>query len=120
MKMQAGFRVEAEVLQAYRALCSREKLRSSVPIEEFLKVVLDKDSASGFLTLIRSVTETNAEGLAAYTRVLLTWYLAGKRYFNSAGKDEESVEGLLLEALKMVSNSELRQQIEQALTAAQR
>ena len=95
-------------------------MRPSVPIEEFLKLVLENDSAEGFLTLMQGAAKANGEGLEAYSRVLLMWYLAGKRYFNSARKDEESIEGLLLEALKMVSNSELRKRIEQALTAAQR
>ena len=32
--------VEAEVWQAYRELCSREKLKPSKPLEEFLKFVM--------------------------------------------------------------------------------
>jgi hypothetical protein len=44
----------------------------------------------------------------------------GKRYFNAAGEDQASVEGLLLETLKVVADSELRQLIEEALIAAQR
>jgi hypothetical protein len=120
MKVQTGFRVEEKVWLAYRALCSRDKLRPSVPIEEFLNLLLENDSAEGFLTLMLGIAKANAEGLEAYARVLLTWYLAGKRYFNSARKDEESVEGLLLECLKVVSDPELRLRIEEALTAAQR
>jgi hypothetical protein len=120
MKVQTGFRVEDKVWLAYRALCSRDKLRPSLPIEEFLNLVLENDSAFGFLTLMRGAAKANAEGLEAYARVLLTWYLAGKRYFNSARKDEESVEGLLLECLKVVSEPELRHQIEEALIGKRR
>jgi hypothetical protein len=120
MKVQTGFRVEDKVWLAYRALCSRDKLRPSVPIEEFLNLVLENDSALGFLTLMQGTAKANAEGLEAYTRVLLTWYLAGKRYFNSARKDDESVEGLLLECLKVVSDPGLRHQIEEALIGKRR
>ena len=38
-----GYGVEAEVWVAYRAVCSREKLRPSSPIEEFLRLVLEND-----------------------------------------------------------------------------
>lgn len=120
MKMQTGIRVEAEVWRAYRALCSRDRLRPSVPVEEFLRLVLEHDSAAGFLTLIRGTAKARAEGFDAYARVLLQWYTHEKRYFNAAGEDQASVEGLLLEALKVVSDSELRQRIEEALISAKR
>ena len=47
MKLQTGVRVEAEVWRAHRALCGRERLRPSVPMEEFLKLVLENGSALG-------------------------------------------------------------------------
>jgi len=120
MKMQTGMRVEVEVWRAYRVLCSRERLRPSVPVEEFLRLALENGSALGFLTLVRGATKAHVEGFDAYARVLLDWYTHGKRYFNAAGQDQASVEGLLLEALKVVADSELRQQIEEALIATQR
>ena len=74
----------------------------------------------GFLSLMRGAAKAHAEGLEAYARVLLQWYTHEKRYFNAAGKDQASVEGLLLETLKMVVDFELRQRIEEALIATQR
>jgi len=120
MKLQTGVRVEAEVWREYRALCGRERLRPSLPVEEFLRLVLENGSALGFLTVMRGAAKTRVEGVDAYARVLLDWYTHGKRFFHAVGDDEASVEGLLLEALKAVKDSELRQRIEEALIAAQR
>jgi len=53
MKMQTGMRVEVDVWRSYRALCSRERLRPSLIVEEFLRLVLETDSAVGFLSLLR-------------------------------------------------------------------
>ena len=66
MKMQTGMRLEAEVWHAYRELCSRERLRPSMPIEEFLKLVLENGSALGFLGLARGAAKAQAEGVNAY------------------------------------------------------
>jgi hypothetical protein len=115
MKMQTGMRVEVEVWQAYRALCSREHLRPSMPIEDFLKLVLDKGSALTLLSLVRGAVKTQSEGVNAYARVLLNWYTHGKHFFHAMGQDEASVEGLLLESLKVITDLELCRQIEEAL-----
>ena len=119
MKRQTGVRVEAEVWQAYRALCSREKLRPSLPIEEFLRFVLEYDSVSSVLGTMRGMAKARADGFEAYARVLLDWYMHGKFYFQ-VGDRETSVESLLLEALRVVADPELRRRIEEALVAQQR
>jgi len=120
MKRQTGVRVEAEVWGAYRAICSREKLRPSIPIEEFLRLVLENDSASSLLSMMRGVAKARAEGFEAYARVLLDWYTHEKFWFHVEGDEDTSVEGLLLEALKLVADPQLRRQIEEALIANQR
>jgi hypothetical protein len=117
MKMQTGIRLEAEVWQAYRALCSRERLRPSMPVEEFLRLVLENGSALGFLGIARGAAKTQAEGVNAYARVLLDWYTHGKRFFHALGENEAPIEGLLLEALRTVTDSELRRRIEETLIA---
>jgi hypothetical protein len=119
MKRQTGVRVEAEVWGAYRAICNREKLRPSSPVEEFLRLVLENDSASSLLSMMRGVAKARAEGFEAYARVLLDWYTHEKFWFH-VGEEDVSVEGLLLEALKLVADPELRRQIEEALIANQR
>ena len=103
-----------------QSVCTREWMRPNMPVEEFLRFVLENDSASDFLASVRGATKTHISGFDAYARALLDWYLHGKRYFNSAGEEHASVEGLLLEALKVVSDSELLQRIEEALITAQR
>lgn len=118
--MQTGVRLEAEVWRTYRTLCHRERLRPSLPVEEFLRLVLENGSALGFLGIVRGAAKAQAEGVNAYARVLLDWYTHGKYFFHAVGEDEASVEGLLLEALKAVTDSELRQRIEEALIAKQR
>jgi len=119
MKRQTGVRVDAEVWQAYRALCSREKLRPSLPIEEFLRLVLENESASSLLSMMRGVAKARADGFEAYARVLLDWYTHEKFWFQ-VGEDETSVETLLLDSLKVVNDPELRRRIEEALVAQQR
>ena len=119
MKRQTGVRVDAEVWQAYRALCSREKLRPSLPIEEFLRRVLENESASSLLSMMRGVAKARAEGFEAYARVLLDWYTHEKFWFQ-VGEAETSVETLLLDSLKVVNDPELRRRIEEALVAQQR
>jgi hypothetical protein len=120
MKMQTGMRVESEVWREYRALCSRERLRPSRPVEEFLRLALENGSALGFLGIARGAAKTQAEGVNSYAHVLLDWYTHGKRFFHAVGEDAAPVEGLLLEALKAVTDSELRQRIEEALIGTQR
>lgn len=121
MKQQTGVRVDAEVWRAYRALCGREKMRPSVPIEEFLRLVLENDSALSLLRLMRGVAKERAEGFEAYARVLLDWYTHGKYWFSTVDDDDDApVEPLLLEALKVVTDAGLRLRIENALVANQR
>ena len=116
MKRQTGVRVEAEVWGAYRLVCGREKLRPSFPIEAFLRFVLENDSVLSVLSMMRGVAKSRAEGFEAYARVLLDWFTHGKVWLGG----EVSVEGLLLEALKLVADAELRGRIEEALIAHQR
>jgi hypothetical protein len=120
MRQQTGVRVDAEVWRAYRELCSREKLRPSLPIEEFLRLVLEKESALSLLRLMRGVAKARAEGFDAYARVLLDWYTHGKYWFSVGDDDDVSVEALLLDSLKVVTDAELRRRIEKALVADQR
>ncbi len=119
MKLQTGVRVDAEVWRAYRGLCSREKLRPSSPIEEFLRLVLENGSASSLVGMMHGVAKARAEGFEAYARVLLDWYTHEKFWF-PVGEDEAPVEPLLLDSLKVVTDPELRRRIEEALVAQQR
>lgn len=100
MKQQTNLWIEVEVWRAYRELCRGEKLRSSVPLEEFLKVVVENGSPSSVLNMMRAFRKTRAEGFEAYVSVLLEWYTIGKRFFRVSGNERLSVEGLLLYALK--------------------
>jgi hypothetical protein len=116
MKLQTGVRVDAELWRAYRMVCGRERLRPSRPIEEFLRLVVDSDSALGLLSLMREAARSRVDGVEAHARVLLDWYTHGKFWTHVAG-DEVSVESLLLEALKTVADLDLRRRIEAALVA---
>jgi hypothetical protein len=120
MKKQTGIRVEAELWEAYRELCRRQKLRPSQPVEDFLRLAVNEDSAVSLLRLMREAAKTRVEGHEAYARVLLDWYTHGKIWITGSGEEEVSVETLLLDALKTISDPELRGQIEEALTARQR
>ena len=112
-------RVDAEVWGAYRKLCSREKLRPSRPIEEFLRLMVDSDSVSSLLIMMRETAKSQVDGYHAHARVLLDWYTHGKFWTNVQDEDV-SVEGMLLDALKLVSDADLRLRIEEALIDNQR
>jgi hypothetical protein len=119
MKLQTGIRVEADVWLTYRLVCSREKQRPSRPIEDFLRIVVDSDSALSVLSMMREAAKSRVNGLEAYARVLL-YYLTHGKFWISDRDDEVSVEFLLLEALKTVTDKDLRSQIEEALIGEQR
>jgi hypothetical protein len=69
MKKQTGVWVDVAVWQAYRDLCSREKLRPAEPIEKFLRFILHGGSALSVLSWLETAEEV--EGFEAYARVLL-------------------------------------------------
>ena len=117
MKVQTGVRVEAYVWQAYRALCSQEHQRPSGPLEECLKLMVENGSPRAFLATAKVSAKMQTEGINAHAGVLLTWYRHGKRFYHTVGNDETSIEGQLLDALRTVTNSELRRQIQEALTS---
>jgi hypothetical protein len=121
VRVQTGVRVDSELWQTYRGLCRREKLRPSEPIEEFLRLMVDADSAMSVLSLMREAARSRVEGLEAYARVLLDWYTHGKFWFPVQGEEDGApVEGLLLDSLKLIADPDLRKRIEEALIAHQR
>jgi hypothetical protein len=115
VKQRTGVEIEVEVWRAYREICDREKLRRYVPVEEFLRVVVENGSALNVLNMMRVLRKTRAEGFEAYARVLLDWYQRGKYFFPVSGSERLSVEGLLLNALRDVGDPGLRLRIEEAL-----
>jgi hypothetical protein len=119
MKLQTGVRVDAELWQAYKQLCHRDKLRPAQPIEDFLRLTVENDSAMSLLRMLRGAAKAQVDGVEAYARVLLDWY-SHEKYWIEISDVNTSVESLLLEALKVVANSDLRNQIEEALKAHQR
>ncbi|MDH7564813.1 MAG: hypothetical protein QHH24_08100 [Candidatus Bathyarchaeota archaeon] len=114
MKKQIGVWVDAAVWHAYRELCSKERFRPAEPIEKFLQFILHNGSILPILNLMETVGK--AEGFEAYVRVLLGWYRNGKLWMYITDEDEAPIEPMLLEALKLVANCKLRQEIEESLT----
>ena len=119
LRLQTGVRVEADVWRAYRAICKRDRQRPSRPIEEFLSLIVESDSAFSVLRLMREALRFRVDGYEAYARVLLDWYTHGK-FWIEISEHGVSVESLLLDDLKTVADSDLRQRIEEALIAHQR
>jgi hypothetical protein len=120
MKAQIGVRVDSEVWGAYRMVCGREKLRPYKPIEDFLRLVLDEDSALSVLRIMREAAKSRVGGYEAYARVLLDWYINGRVWIHGSYDEELSVEQLLLDSLKTVTDADLRRQIQEALVDRQR
>jgi hypothetical protein len=108
----------------FKTICGREKLYPSRPIEDFLRLVVDNDSALSVLSMLREAAKTRVEGVEAYSRVLLDWFLHDKYWLTlrSSGDNDEDVpvETLLLDALKVVVDPDLRGRIEEELIAFQR
>jgi len=114
VKKQIGIWVDAAVWHAYRELCSKERFRPAEPIEKFLQFILHDGSVMVVVNLMNKAEK--AEGFEAYVRVLLEWYKNGKLWIDVTDEDEAPIEPMLLEALKLVANCNLRQEIEEALT----
>lgn len=115
MKKQTGVWIDAQVWEAYRVLCSHEKLRPSEPIEEYLKLILQTGSALAVSNMMQRMSKARIQGLEAYARVLLNWYKNGKHLISVSDDGEAYVETLLLHALTDVANPKLRRSIEEAL-----
>jgi hypothetical protein len=115
LKKQTGVWIDAQVWSAYRSLCSREKLRPSEPIEEFLKLILQTGSALSVLNMMQGMTKARIQGSEAYARVLLNWYKNGKWWIYVSEDGEASVETLLLNVLTDISDPQLRREVQEAL-----
>jgi hypothetical protein len=115
MRKQTGLRMNAQVWEAFRDLCSRENLRPNEPIEEFLRLVLHNGSALTVLNAVRGMMGAIPEGFEAYARVLLNWYKNGQLWMRVTDETEASVEPMLLHALKDVADPQLRRDIQEAL-----
>ena len=115
MKKQTGVWIDVHVWDAYKALCSREKLRPSEPIEEFLRLILQTGSALTVSNMVQRMAKARIQGSEAYARVLLSWYKNGKHLISVSDEGEAYVETLLLHALTDVADPRLRRSIEEAL-----
>jgi hypothetical protein len=115
MKRQTGVWIDAQVWDAYRELCDREKLRLSEPIEEYLRLVLQNGSALTVLNMLQSMAKTRSGGFEAYVQVLLNWHRTGVYWIPVTGENEVSVEHMLLNALKDVVDPQLQKEIREGL-----
>ena len=115
MKKQTGVWIDAQVWEAYRGLCSHEKLRPSEPIEEYLSLIVRNGSALAVLNMMQGMAKTRPEGFEAYARVLLNWYTSEKHWIHVTDENEAPVEPMLLHALKEVADPQLRKEIQEAL-----
>ncbi len=115
MKKQTGVWIDAQVWDAYRELCDREKLRLSEPIEGYLKLVLQNGSALTVLNMMQSMAKTRSGGFEAYAQVLLNWHRTGQHWIYVTGDNEASVYHMLLHALKEIADPQLRKEIREAL-----
>ncbi|MGD0978783.1 MAG: hypothetical protein ABR962_06530 [Candidatus Bathyarchaeia archaeon] len=115
MKRQTGVWIDAQVWDAYRELCDREKLRLSEPIEEYLRLVLQNGSALTVLNMMQSMARARSGGFEDYARVLINWYRTGQYWIHVTAENEVSVEHMLLHALKEVADPQLRREIRETL-----
>ena len=69
--------------------------------------------------MMRETAKSQVDGYHAHARVLLDWYTHGK-FWTYVQDEDVSVEGMLLDALKLVTDDDLRGRIEEALIDNQR
>lgn len=103
--------VGGQVWRAYRDLCGSEKLLPAGPIEEYVRFVLRNGSALAVLNIMQGMEKARSEGLEAYTRVLLNWYVNGRQWIHISDESTAPIEPMLLHALKDVNNPQLRQRL---------
>jgi heterodisulfide reductase subunit C len=115
MKKQIGVTVDTQVWNGFRNVCAREKLRPSEPIEKFLRFVINNGSALTVLNMMLGIEKTRSEGFEAYARVLLNWYKNGQFWIRVTDETEAPVEHMLLQALRDVSDPQLRRDIQETL-----
>jgi hypothetical protein len=115
MKKQTGIWIDSPVWNAYRGLCTREKLLPSEAIIEFLGLVLRNGSPSAVVNMMQVMVKEKIESLEAYARVLLNWYKNGKTWIHVTDESEAAVEPMLLQVLKDVVDPQLRRDIEETL-----
>jgi hypothetical protein len=120
MKRQTGVWIDAQVWDAYRELCDREKLRLSEPIEEYLRLVVQNGSALTVLNMMQSMARARSGGFEDYARVLINWHRTGQYWIHVTAENEVSVEHMLLQALKEVADPQLRREIRETLMAEPR
>ena len=113
MKKQTGIWVDSQVWQAYRELCSRERLQAAEPIEKFIHFILRDGSALSVLNWLDNAGKV--EGLEAHARVLLNWYRNGKMRIDTTDEDEAPIEPMLLSTLKDIADPQLREAMEEEL-----
>jgi hypothetical protein len=114
VKRQVGVRVDVELWDAYKRICACEGLWSNVGVEGFLRVVVGVGSVLSALRLLQRAVDAGVEGFDDYARVLLSWYRGGRSWVYVEGR-QVAVDGMLLLALKAVSDSRLRGEIREAL-----
>ena len=113
MKKQTGIWIASDVWQQYRDLCAREQLRPAEAVEAFLKFVIQSGSAQTVVAWLDQAAKP--EGFEAYVRVLLKWLQGGQYFVHGSNETEVSTEFLLLEALKILKDPNLRNEVEEAL-----
>jgi hypothetical protein len=115
MKRQTSVWIDAQVCDAYREICDREKLQLSEPIEEYLRLVLQNGSAVTVLNMMQSMAKARCGGFEDYARVLLNWHRTGQYWIHVTAEKEVSVEHMLLHSLKDVGDPQLRKEIQETL-----
>jgi hypothetical protein len=116
LKKQTGVRIDAQVWEAYKDVCRREKLRPSEPIEEYLRLILEDGSAITVSRTMRGMLKVRSESFDDYARVLINWYTNGKRFVKSAYDTEFSIATMLLQVLKDIADPLLRKEIVRAIS----
>jgi hypothetical protein len=120
MKKQIGIWISSDVWEAYKDLCSREKLRPAEPIEKFVEFVLRNGSASTVSNMMQSMAEARSEGFQSYVRVLLDKWNHDIGWIGVDNEKSVSIGYLLLNALKDVADPQLRGEVQEALMIKQR
>jgi hypothetical protein len=102
-----SFRFNPQTYNAFKELASQNGYTTTSALEKFMQTALQHGMIFPAAAKTQD-TETEA-------KIILTWLQQGRYWYNLTGEKELSTEGRLLQLLPTIVNTDLKQEIKEAL-----
>jgi hypothetical protein len=102
-----SFRFNPQTYNSFKELASQNGYTATSALEKFMETALQHG------LVFPSAAKT--QDTETETRILLAWMAQGRYWYNITGEKELSTVGRLLQLLPMITNEDLRQEIEESL-----